>query len=67
MAVDPSAKYVYCTMFLPDVVIPDSPEAYVKLTENTLRSTTGRRDCSTTSMPSGVEGGARNNGNPLCP
>lgn len=30
-------------MFLPDVVIPESPEAYVKLTEQTLRSSTGRQ------------------------
>lgn len=39
----PTAECVYCTMFLPDVVIPESPEAYVKLTEQTLRSSTGRQ------------------------
>lgn len=39
----PGAECVYCTMFLPDVVIPESPEAYVKLTEQTLRSSTGRQ------------------------
>lgn len=38
-----TAECVYCTMFLPDVVIPESPEAYVKLTEKTLRSSTGRQ------------------------
>lgn len=37
------SECVYCTMFLPDVVIPESPEAYVKLTEQTLRSSTGRQ------------------------
>lgn len=31
-------------MFLPDVVIPESPEAFVKLTEQTLRSLDGRQD-----------------------
>lgn len=36
-----TAKCVYCIMFLPDVVIPESPEAYVKLTEQTLRSSIG--------------------------
>jgi len=51
-------------MSLPDVVIPDSPEAYVRLTENALRSTTGRSDCSTPGMPHGVRGGAKNTGNP---
>lgn len=39
----PAAECVYCTMFLPDVVIPESPEAFVKLTEQTLRSSTGRQ------------------------
>lgn len=39
----PTIECVYCTMFLPDVVIPESPEAYVKLTEQTLRSSTGRQ------------------------
>ena len=43
-SVMPAAECVYCTMFLPDVVIPESPEAYVKLTEQTLnRSSTGRQ------------------------
>lgn len=28
--------------FFPDVVIPESPEAYIKLTENTLKSSSGR-------------------------
>lgn len=37
------SECVYCAMFLPDVVIPESPEAYVKLTEQTLRSSTGRQ------------------------
>lgn len=27
----------------PDVVIPESPEAYIKLTENTLKSSCGRK------------------------
>lgn len=39
----PTAECMYCIMFLPDVVIPESPEAYVKLTEQTLRSSTGRQ------------------------
>ena len=39
----PTAECVYCIMFLPDVVIPESPEAFVKLTEQTLRSSTGRQ------------------------
>lgn len=29
--------------FFPDVVIPESPEAYIKLTENTLKSSSGRK------------------------
>ena len=29
--------------FFPDIVIPESPEAYIKLTENTLRSSSGRQ------------------------
>lgn len=27
----------------PDVVIPESPEAYIKLTEKTLKSSSGRK------------------------
>lgn len=42
-SVMPTAECMYCIMFLPDVVIPESPEAYVKLTEKTLRSSTGRQ------------------------
>lgn len=45
-----TAECVYCTMFLPDVVIPESAETYVKLTEQTLRSSTGRQQ-QTPSMP----------------
>lgn len=33
-----------CFMFLPpDVVIPESPEAYIKLTKDTLKSSSGRK------------------------
>lgn len=38
------SRYEPC-MFMclfPDVVIPESPEAYIKLTENTLKSSSGR-------------------------
>lgn len=40
----PAAERVclYCTMCLSDVVIPESAETYVKLTQQTLRSSTGR-------------------------
>uniref|UniRef100_A0A3P8TBY5 Spectrin repeat containing nuclear envelope protein 1 n=1 Tax=Amphiprion percula TaxID=161767 RepID=A0A3P8TBY5_AMPPE len=34
---------VCCMCFFPDVVIPESPEAYIKLTENTLKSSSGRK------------------------
>lgn len=35
---------VECIFFLfSDVVIPESPEAYIKLTENTLKSSSGRK------------------------
>jgi hypothetical protein len=34
-----------CALFA-DVVIPESPEAYVKLTENAIRNTSGRREVS---------------------
>lgn len=45
-----SAECVCSIMFLPDVVIPESAETYVKLTEQTLRSSTGRQQ-QTPSMP----------------
>lgn len=34
---------VCCMSLFPDVVIPESPEAYIKLTVNTLKSSSGRK------------------------
>ncbi|KPP67538.1 hypothetical protein Z043_113860, partial [Scleropages formosus] len=38
---DDHEEFLHDTTALSDVVIPESPEAYLKLTENTLRSSTG--------------------------
>jgi len=34
---------VYVVSLFPDVVIPESPEAYIKLTENTLKTSSGMK------------------------
>lgn len=46
---------VYCVMFLADVVIPESSEAFVKLTEQTLRSFSGRQQQNPACQSSGPE------------
>ncbi|KAG7263974.1 hypothetical protein CRUP_026775 [Coryphaenoides rupestris] len=45
-----------------DVVIPDSPEAYVRLTENALRSTTGDAGSSDSNMAAGSSGAGPSDG-----